>query len=345
MTIRVVHTPWNAQNPYQRLMGEGMLSAGFEVEGVSASFRFGDLVPNAGVELLHFHWAHHWSCRPLARVCVRGPLLAARIRSFQKRGGRVFWTVHNLRNHEKKNKVRDWAVSCSLARLADGLFVHSEAAADAVQLAYSVASRKVHVVPHGNYVGCYPDSGTREEARSLLNIRPTARVVLFFGTIREYKGVQNLIRAFLAAKEPGWHLVIAGQPDPPSLRGEIESMVAGQESITFHPGFVSESDVWKYFKAADLVAMPYLDSLTSGAVVLAMSFGRAVLIPDNRFMAEMAGPAGIQYECCPRGLIEGLGCLRETESLSDRGEAGYLRALDWDWGGIGKRVGEIYLNV
>jgi len=152
--------------------------------------------------------------------------------------------------------------------------------------------RPSFVVPHGHYRGAYPDSMTPAEARRDLALPPDARVVLFFGSVRPYKNVTELIAAFHGVADERWRLVVAGQPagvdDAAALRGQA----AGDGRIRLDLGFVPAERVQVYLRAADLVVLPYREVLNSGSALLALSFDRPVLVPERGAMAELAATAG-----------------------------------------------------
>jgi D-inositol-3-phosphate glycosyltransferase len=116
-------------------------------------------------------------------------------------------------------------------------------------------------------------------------------VILFFGHLREYKGVDVLIRAFAKVRErrAGAVLVIAGKEQPGLLdryrRLIDEEGIAG--SVILRGGYVKEAEMAGLFRQADLVAFPYRESDGSGAVQLAYSFGKPVVASGVGVMPEI----------------------------------------------------------
>jgi len=113
------------------------------------------------------------------------------------------------------------------------------------------------------------------------------KTLLFFGRITPYKGLEYLIRAFLevAARHDGYRLIIAGRPDQCDAeywRAICEAARAGegQGKILFKPEFIPDEDTEVYFKAADVLVLPYREIYQSGVLFLGYSFGLPVLASD-----------------------------------------------------------------
>jgi glycosyltransferase involved in cell wall biosynthesis len=141
----------------------------------------------------------------------------------------------------------------------------------------------------------------------MLNIPADAPAFLFFGQVRPYKGVENLIEAFSTLQGAQLRLVIAGEPKPQALERSLSAQAKTDSRITTHFGFVPDDQIPVYLNACDLVVLPYLDSLTSGAAVLAMSYGRAVCAPQLGCLKELPPETAILYDSRqPDGLQSAL---------------------------------------
>lgn len=100
-------------------------------------------------------------------------------------------------------------------------------------------------------------------------------VFLFFGEVRRYKGVLDLVRSSPISRPADVVLLIAGRPGDGSIRKGLEWESGKNPGVMLELGFVSDDKFQTYMNACDVVVLPYQDILTSGAVILAMSFGRA----------------------------------------------------------------------
>jgi glycosyltransferase involved in cell wall biosynthesis len=263
-----------ASNPYCELLTSHLEKLGVEV--LDGQLRLSWLVAQRGrVRLLHLHWPErHFDPRRLrSAVGFVVRLLVARALGY-----RLVWTVHNAWPHESRTAGTRLA-RAALVRLAT-LVVHCEAGRDAV----APAGRGAHLIPHGSYVGRYPNVITRAAARARLALPPDARVLLCFGQVRPYKGIATLLDAFARIDDREARLVIAGEP---VAGGERALGSVRDARIGVFLERVPDADVQVFFNAADVVVLPYRAVLTSGAAMLAFSFGRGVVAPRLGCLAEL----------------------------------------------------------
>ncbi len=176
--------------------------------------------------------------------------LLRRLAAFQRDGGIVAYTVHNLEPHEEANRVEQWG-SARLVRLADVVHVHDESTALELAARYG-RTADVAVIPHGHYIGCYPNTLSRTEAREQLGLPPDAFVYACIGLLRPYKGLEELIPAFRSL--PGTHLrlLLAGKPGTPEYGRMLAELAAGDARIRLDPQFVPSEEVQLYYNAADV---------------------------------------------------------------------------------------------
>lgn len=318
-------------NPYCDLL-YGSLAA----RGVSIASR-AELSPRwlvrhvRHVKVLHLHWPEFYyrsGGRPTARSVAAfiATVLLARLLRY-----RLVWTVHNALPHEQHRVDR--ALRWLLVRSAR-LVVHAEA----TRAAIPAGRRPAAVVPHGNYIGCYPDDLPRSEARRALGLGPEHRVFVCFGQLRAYKGVDALLDAFGELADPRLRLVIAGRPATDPDAQAVRAAAARDARVRAHLGFVPDGDVQRFLKAADFVVLPYRDVLTSGAALLALSFGRPVVVPRLGCLVELENEGcAIAYDPgAPGALRAALAAAAEIAAAPDRlgtwqqRAAAVARARDWE---------------
>jgi glycosyltransferase involved in cell wall biosynthesis len=224
--------------------------------------------------------------------------------------------------------------------------VHCEAAVEGLVTALDLGEAdraRLAVIPHGHYRGAYPDALSREEARARLDLPPAARVVAFTGWLRAYKGVAELMEAFLELPEPYARLVVAGQAVDAGYADRLRSLAAADPRIRLDLGFVPDEDLQLYLRAADVVACPFLEILTSGSVLLAMSFGRAVMAPRRGCVSETLDDAGgILYDADdPQGLREALR-VAMTADLASMGRHNDERLERFEWSRVAEATRRVY---
>ena len=127
---------------------------------------------------------------------------------------------------------------------------------------------------------------TREEARGALKVPEGQEMLLFFGYIREYKGLRHLIRALPAirAARPQAHLFVVGDFWE-NNKEEYEQLIretGAAGDITLVDGYLPDDEVEPYFAAADLCVLPYESATQSGVIQIAYSFGLPEVVLDGR---------------------------------------------------------------
>jgi len=246
----------------------------------------------------------------------------------------VVWTVHNERHHEGKFPRTERVVNETLFAVADAVTVKCHAAAETLAETYTLPSAaELHVVPDGSYVSAYENEVSATAAREELSIPEDAFVYLFFGLIREYKGVPELIEAFGALKAPEAELWIVGNPHTDELAREIDTLAAGTPGVETVFEFVPDERIQYYMTAADVFALPYRRVLNSGSAHLGLSYGLPIvapalgclpetLPPENDFLYDPADDDGLRRE---------LRRARDHPDLEAVGRANYRRAIEDDW--------------
>lgn len=181
---------------------------------------------------------------------------------------------HNVLPHEKR-RVDLLLARRALAR-AQGFLVHSES--DAAVLRALLPDARLRVHPHPSYEALLDQAPTREAARAALGIAPSARVLLFFGYVRAYKGLDLALRALARLADPQLQLWVVGEFYEP--RARTEALIAElnlRDRVRIVDRYVANEEVGQYFQAADLVLQPYRSATQSGIAQIALAAGRPVL--------------------------------------------------------------------
>ena len=132
----------------------------------------------------------------------------------------------------------------------------------------------------------------REEAERILGLTPGMKNLLFFGLIREYKGLDILLKAFDTLPED-YQLIVAGECYGPFDKyREIIDSLPGKDRVEVHEGYVRDSEVKNYFSEADLVVLPYRSATQSGISAIACHFGVPMLVTDVGGLKEEVGDTG-----------------------------------------------------
>jgi glycosyltransferase involved in cell wall biosynthesis len=189
----------------------------------------------------------------------------------------VVHTLHNLRNHAGRWWTLERAIYRIFLRQCARIRVYSEATRDTAAERFGLDKKKIFVIPDIPYHHHYPRGADRPAGRAHLHLPEGAFVYLFLGLVKPYKGVEELVDAFIRTGGPGDYLVIAGASDQPAYAAALAGRIGGHPRILFHNQFVPADLVQYYYAAADVVVLPFRNIEHSGSVDLAMSFGRAVI--------------------------------------------------------------------
>jgi glycosyltransferase involved in cell wall biosynthesis len=199
----------------------------------------------------------------------------------------IVLTAHDLLPREP----RPGQVSAQrrLYEACDALVVHSEYGRRKLIEALGVAREKVHVIHHGAFDHLVTQTDGVPLPQQLGEVR--APVVLFFGLLRPYKGIEVLLEAWRGLA--GAELWIVGRP-----RMALEPLRTDAPPGTrFVPRFISDAELPAYFRRADLVVLPYLRTERldfSGVLATALAFGKPVVASDIGGFAEVANAGGLR---------------------------------------------------
>jgi len=196
--------------------------------------------------------------------------------------------VHNALPHERR--PGDRLLTRYALRAMDGLVVLSDSVRrDVERLAPSVpVLQRAH--PIYDFFG---EPVERAEARAALGLPADAPVLLFFGFVREYKGLRVLLDAMpqIRTRLPGARLVVAGEfyDDEAPYREQTRRLGLG-DAVRFDAEYIPNERVAHYFGAADLVVQPYLSATQSGVAQIAYHFETPVVTTDVGGLAETVPP-------------------------------------------------------
>lgn len=344
--MRVAFVPVWAENPYHAELEKALRSLGIKVlrpqslKSLCRAYRTGV----EKVDLLHVHALPQfgWSL-----IALRGYVaFYQRLVWLRIKGVRLVWTMHNLDNHESQHRGIESLVARYFAPQMESIIVHGKSAKQIVESRWNQRTGiPVHVIPHGHYIGSYKNQISAEAARAHFGFSASNLVFLFLGKIRPYKGVVGMVNAFRLHTEPNARLIIAGMPMNQEICSEVAHSIEGDSRIRFLPGHVADDDIQLYMNACDVVVLPYRRILTSGAAVLAMSFGKPCIAPRAGCVTDMLEEKGaIFFDPTVSGDLER--ALRNAidfrHRLREMGLYNLRRAAVWDWESIGRSTAAIY---
>lgn len=148
---------------------------------------------------------------------------------------------------------------------------------------------------------------TREQARELLQMKEEEKVILFFGMIRKYKGLQYLLQAMPDIKDKVEHvklLVVGEMRDDETPYQQIIEECGIQDILDLRTEYVPDKEVEKYFAASDVVVLPYVSATQSGIVQIAYGFDKPVIVTRVGGLPEVVTDGKTGYVVRPENSKE-----------------------------------------
>jgi glycosyltransferase involved in cell wall biosynthesis len=339
------------RNPYQRLLYGEMTKWGVAIRYLGERTRShtvnvlllpADVVAArlAGATILHVHWMYRFVL-PAPPAQGEGGRRVMQLwawllpRWARLLGMTVVWTAHNALPHDRifgddRAARRQLVAACDLVLAHDAAVLRELAA-------FGARPKRSAIVSQGAYVGQYPPGAGRDAARAALGAGPQNVVMLFFGRIAAYKGVEDLLAAVDKAVASGQVVLrIVGECPDPSLRRRIESLAAVYgPAVRLEFRHAPDVEVADLFAAADVVVLPFRSVSNSGSALLAMTFGRPVVVPHLAAFDEFPAQACVRYDGTVEDLRAALAGLTEpgaATALAARAEGpafAFAEARSW----------------
>jgi beta-1,4-mannosyltransferase len=291
--LQSVRGPSRSTNPYIGQLVDSLRATvaddGGRVQVAYFSWRLGLF---GRYDVLHLHWPEVMlrragrSARVLAQL--RFALLMARSSVLRTP---LVRTVHNVRSHEAGGLLERALLAWCERRTTFWIRLNPD-----TPLPIPGPSR---VIAHGDYrdwFARYQQPGSKAPDQ-------VPAQILYFGLIRPYKGVGALLEAFAALEGPSASLRIAGLPSTPQLRSLVFEAARRDVRIEATLEYIDDAALAALLGAAQLVVLPYRDMHNSGALLLALSLNRPVLVPDSATTRAMAAEVGPGWVHCFDGPL------------------------------------------
>jgi glycosyltransferase involved in cell wall biosynthesis len=284
---------------------------------VSLALKLAEHVPNMlryrraaqGAEIAHFQWL---TVQQLDRWLL-------------PHGCPLVLTAHDIMPREPR--PGQLAAQRHLYERFDAIVVHSEHGRGRLVDELGVDPGRVHVIAHGAFTHL-AERGQQDDCPP--EFQTDGPVVLCFGLMRPYKGIEVLLQAWRGIADA--ELWIVGMPrmDISSLRADAPA------GVRFVPRFIDEDELPAYFKRADLVVLPYLQADQSGVLFTALAFGKPLLLSNVGGFPEITEsgaarvvPAG-DANALRQALRELLGGRALLEDMGEKATAAALGRYSWD---------------
>lgn len=264
---------------------------------------------------------------------------------------KIVYTVHNVLPHDTGLKHKKTFEK--IYNLVDALICHTSLGKEELVNDFGISSRKIWIIPHGPL---FHDriNITIEDARNFLSFPKGRTVVLFFGKIRPYKGLEFLLEAWkkVTDKYANTLLVVVGIGQSAyldAIKQKIATLGLG-DFVQQDFKFIPNDEVPKYFQAADVLVYPYKDVTQSGALLTGMAFGKPIVASSCGGFRETLknGEAGILVEYGNvNELADALMALLNSPEERERFGNAAAKELNenYSWDRIAKKTLECYHSL
>ncbi len=259
---------------------------------------------------------------------------------------KVLCQIDNVEPHE--HHLTDKCFNRYFLRSIDGFVYMSDEVGRQLR-AYTDAPARFS--PHPRFEN-FGERIDRDVACRSLQLDPTQRYALFFGLIRDYKGLDLLLEAWgrlhRAGKTAGRKLIVAGEfytAREPYVR-LIETLGLTDEVI-LHDRFIPDQEVCNYFSAADFVVLPYRTATQSGVTQIAYQFSTPMVVTDVGGLSEIVPEGRVGYLCRPepQSIAEAVERIWQGDTLERFHENCKVERERFSWEEMCSQILEVYDQI
>ena len=267
-------------------------------------------------------------------------------------GLKIVITVHDVESFvgiAGVSKLGHW-----LYHSADLLIVHNQFSRLSFLNIFPDLADRVKIVPHGNYLHMIHPIDDVVKARQELALPLNVPILLFFGQIKTVKGLDLLLKALpdVVAIYPEVTVVIAGRvwKDDFAQYEQLIGQLGLSHNCVLHIRYIPNELTDLYFGSADVVILPYKKIYQSGVLLMAMSYGRAVIASDLPAMSEIISDKVNGYlftandsESLSQTILQAVAFPEQRNGISE--QALRLMKQDFSWHEIGRKSCQLYFSL
>lgn len=268
-------------------------------------------------------------------------------------GYKIVFTAHNVLPHEIHEQKAFFMKSALkiIYACSNRIIVHSEYSRNRLLDLFKVNPEKIAVIAHGNYLFLRTKEMSKQQAKKQLGISADKKLILHFGALRKYKGIDILLEAFRKIRDlhSDVLLLLVGKPMyvPAVYFEELIKESGLSNNVILKAEYVPLEEIQVYFYASDIVVFPYKQIDTSGSLQLAYAFSKPVVATATGSMAEVIedGKNGsLVAPLDPVALAAAINKILFDEALLEQmGSRSYTLARDkFSWDSIAAKTIDLY---
>ena len=252
---------------------------------------------------------------------------------------RVICQIDNVEPHE--HHITDKMFNRYYLRSVDG-FIYMSEQVHGELTAYTHAPALFSPHPMFEHFG---ERKGRTEACNALGLDPNTRYALFFGLIRDYKGLDTLIEAWAKFRRSGHKLLIAGEFYASREKYiDLIERLGLQDDIILHDHFIPDSEVANYFSVSGCVVLPYKTATQSGVTQIAYNFRTPIIVTNVGGLKEIVpdGVVGYVVDSSVEGVVDGLNRIYEQGRLEEFTQNMENERKRFSWAAMCDKIEDVY---
>lgn len=267
-------------------------------------------------------------------------------------GFKIVVTAHDVESFVDGSSDK---ISKYIYNQADAIIAHNEFTKNELVKKKVGKTNNIYIIPHGNYIPVVRHDISKEKSSLKLGLEHTDdKIILFFGQIKEVKGLDILINSIPEVKKhvQNIKLLVAGRPWKDSFTKYMDAIEKANilDKTILHIRYIENNEVDYYFNYADIVVLPYKKIYQSGVLLNALSYKKSVVVSDLPAMKEMItdGENGFIFKSEDEKDLANIliKALKNDENLKTIGQNGYNKVLiDNDWHKIAKKTAQLYQHI
>lgn len=259
----------------------------------------------------------------------------------------VIYVCHNVFPHERF--PLDRFLTKLVLKKGNGFILHSNKEVEDLK---TIIDNPKHIVAkHPTYNAFKFNNYTKSDAKSIINESEDKKILLFFGLVREYKGLKHLLRAMPDIIQYDSNIVLYVVGDFGSDKEDYLSIINENkiaDNVRIIDGYVPDKEVEKYFAASDIVVLPYESATQSGVVQIAYGFDKPCLVTKVGGLPDVVidGKTGYVVEPFnPRAISDAVINFYKENKEQDFISGVQSEAYKYDWDRMNEAIQSLYNDI
>lgn len=334
-------------HPYLLLLYENLSKQGVEIYDLKNKIEF--LINLRKINIIHFHWIEFYlRSKSFLITLLKFPAFFLFLMFTKLLGKKIVITLHNVEPHERLHPFLEHIGFKRCLGMADAIIVHNNYSKNKAKVLYGVGREKIHIIPHGNFISYYSNSITKKEAKEILEIPKDKFILLFFGMIRPYKGIDALINVSnqLLGHISNLFIMFVGKCEDETLKLKVAKFSHKFKNNCFVKlEHIPDGEIQIYMNAAEVGILPYQEITTPGSMLLFMSFGKPIIVPNLEPIKEILGEEGIYYKVENNESLKNAIINSKNLDLKKISRRVLKKTREYNWEKIVRKTVKVYKSI